>query len=88
MALLHHSQVLPEWAGPFEANKEQRHMIERNKQVDDQEKKLAKEKADHEHPHKDVKDQSGQQHAGKATDPETMKDKGYVERIEEKTSKH
>ena len=26
--------------------------------------------------------------AGKASDPETMKDKGYIERIEEKTEKH
>ena len=63
-------------------------MIEREKQVTDQEKKLAKEKADHEHSKKDVKDQQGQQHAGMATDPETMKDKGYVERITEKTEKH
>lgn len=65
-------------------------MIEREKQVADQEKKHAKEKADHEHPHKDgkAKDQPGQQHAGMATDPKTMKDKDYVERIDEKTSKH
>jgi hypothetical protein len=64
------------------------HVIERDKQVTDQEKKHAAEKQRREHPKKDVKNKSGQQHAGMATDPQTMKDKGYVERITEKTEKH
>lgn len=63
-------------------------MIERDKQRTDQEKKHAAEKERREHPKKDVKDVSGQQHAGMDTDPQTMKDKGYVERITEKTEKH
>ena len=63
-------------------------MIEREKQRTDQQKKHAAEKERREHPKKDVKAQAGQQHAGMDTDPETMKDKGYVERIEEKTEKH
>ena len=63
-------------------------MIERDKQRIDQEKKHAAEKERHEHPKKDVKVQPGQQHAGMDTDPQTMKDKDYVKRIEEKTEKH
>jgi hypothetical protein len=63
-------------------------MIERDKQRIDQEKKHAAEKERREHPKKDVKVQPGQQHAGMDTDPQTMKDKDYVKRIEEKTEKH
>ena len=63
-------------------------MIEREKQVTDQQKKHENEKKHQEQPSGDVKAQSGQQHAGMANDPDTMKDKGYVERIDEKTSKH
>ncbi len=63
-------------------------MNERDKQVDDQQKKHAAEKERREHPKKDVKNKTGQEHAGMATDPQTMKDKGYVKRIEEKTEKH
>lgn len=63
-------------------------MIERDKQVTDQQKKHAAEKERQKHPRKDVKDQQGQQHAGMSTDPETMKDEGYVKRIDEKTEQH
>jgi hypothetical protein len=65
-------------------------MIERDKQRDDQKKKHAKEKERHEHPTKDKKAQANakQGHAGMATDPKTMQDPGYVERIDEKTQKH
>jgi hypothetical protein len=63
-------------------------MIERDKQRSDQEKKHAAEKERREHPKKDVKVQPDQQHAGMDTDPQTMKDKDYVKRIEEKTEKH
>lgn len=65
-------------------------MIERDKQVTDQEKKHAIEKERKEHPKKDVKTQSvpGEVHAGADTDPKTMENKGYVERITEKTEKH
>lgn len=63
-------------------------MIERDKQVTDQQKKHRAEKARRKHPSKDVKDQQGQQQAGMSTDPETMKDEGYVKRIEEKTEHH
>ena len=62
-------------------------MIERDKQVIDQHKKHEKEKERQQHPHKDTKDQAGQQHAGMSTDPQTMQDKVYQERIDEKTSK-
>jgi hypothetical protein len=65
-------------------------MLEREKQVSDQEKKHAGEKERQEHPKRDVKaqDKPGQVQAGDDTKPETMKDKGYVERITEKTEKH
>ena len=63
-------------------------MIEREKQRTDQQKKHAAEKERQKHPKKDVKDKTGQRHAGMATDPQTMKDKDYVKRIEEKTEKH
>jgi len=63
-------------------------MIEQDKQRIDQEKKHAAEKERHEHPKKDVEVQLGQRQAGKDTDPQTMKDKDYVKRIEEKTEKH
>jgi hypothetical protein len=62
-------------------------MIERDKQVDDQQKKQAKHEADM-RSKKNAKAKPEQQHAGMATDPETMKDKDYVKRIEEKTEKH
>lgn len=63
-------------------------MIERDKQRIDQQKKHAAEKERREHPKKDTKAQPEQQHAGMDTDPQTMKDKDYVKRIEEKTEKH
>ena len=63
-------------------------MLEREKQVTDQEKKAARAKADHEHSHKDAKDKTEQKHAGMATDPKAMENKQYVEQITEKTEKH
>ena len=65
-------------------------MLEREKQRSDQQKKHAKEKERRKHPHKDQKVQSrpGQEHAGMATDPETMQDEAYAKRITEKTEKH
>jgi CRISPR/Cas system CSM-associated protein Csm5 (group 7 of RAMP superfamily) len=62
--------------------------IERDKQVTDQQKKHAAEKERRKQSRKDVKARSGQQHAGMATDHQTMRDKDYVERIEDKTEKH
>ncbi len=63
-------------------------MIERDKQVDKQQAKHNKKKERAQQARKNAKEQPEQQHAGMATDPETMKDKGYVKRIEEKTEKH
>ncbi|QBD75283.1 hypothetical protein EPA93_04430 [Ktedonosporobacter rubrisoli] len=63
-------------------------MIERDKQVTDQQKKHKAEKERHEHPQKDVKAEPAQQHARSDTDPKTMQDKDYVKRIDEKTEKH
>jgi hypothetical protein len=62
-------------------------MIEREKQRTDQQKKHANEKERQAHPKKDTVAKT-QGHAGADTDPQTMKDKGYVKRIEEKTEKH
>ncbi len=62
-------------------------MIEREKQRADQRKKHKAEKQRREHPGKRDEKPTVQQ-AGKASDPETMRDKGYIERIEEKTEKH
>lgn len=62
-------------------------MIEREKQRADQQKKHKAEKERRLHTQKKDERPTIQQ-AGKATDPETMQDKGYVERIEEKTEKH
>lgn len=63
-------------------------MIERNKQVNDQQKKHAEEKARKEHPQNDARTQTGQQKAGMTTDPEAAKDKDFAKRIEEKTNTH
>lgn len=63
-------------------------MLERDKQRTDQQKKHAAEKQRRAHPKEDEKSKSGQQKAGADTDPETMKDKAYIKRIEEKTEKH
>jgi len=65
-------------------------MLGREKQRSDQQKKHAKEKERRKHPPKDQKAQSrpGQEHAGMATDPETMQDEDYAKRITEKTEKH
>ena len=62
-------------------------MIERDKQRNDQQKKHKAEKERRTHSEKKGKKPTVQQ-AGKATDPETMQDKDYIERIEEKTEKH
>lgn len=63
-------------------------MIERNKQVDDQQKKHAEEKERQQKPDKKAKIEPGHEHARMATDPEAAKDPGYIERMNEKTSKH
>ncbi len=63
-------------------------MIERDKQRSDQEKKHKAENQRRSHAEKSKAQRPEQREAGKSTDPETMKDKGYVERIEEKTEKH
>jgi hypothetical protein len=63
-------------------------VIERDKQVDDQQKKHANEKEREQHPQTGGRRQPEPQQAGMATDPEVAKDKGYAERIEEKTEKH
>lgn len=62
-------------------------MFERDKQVDDQQKKQARHEENMRAKNSN-KAESEQPHAGMATDPETMKDKGYVKRIDEKTEKH
>ncbi len=62
-------------------------MIEREKQRTDQQKRHKAEKQRRAHPEKKDERPTVQQ-AGKASDPETMQDKGYIERIEEKTEKH
>jgi hypothetical protein len=63
-------------------------MIERDKQKEDQEKKLAKENESQDLAKQNRSVQSKQRHAGMATDPQTMKDKDYIKDIEEKTQKH
>lgn len=65
-------------------------MVEREKQRHDQQKKQASEKEKREHPQKDQKapHRPEREHAGMATDPEAMRDRGYIERIDEKTRKH
>ncbi len=64
-------------------------MIEREKQRTDQEKKHAAEKERRTHPKRpSARHKPEPQHAGMDTDPQTMKDKNYVKRIEEKTEKH
>ncbi|MFL5624433.1 MAG: hypothetical protein ACJ788_02435 [Ktedonobacteraceae bacterium] len=61
-------------------------MVERDKQRNDQQQKPADEKERRAHPQKDDKKQA--QQARSDTDPESVKDKGYIKRIEEKTEKH
>lgn len=63
-------------------------MLERDKQVTDQQKKHAAEKERREHKDKGNTSQPEQQQAGMSTDPEAMKDEGYQKRIEKKTSTH
>lgn len=66
-------------------------MIERDKQRDDQRAKHARKKERKEHPKGDAKTQASEKQAdqaGIATDPQSMQDQGYVERIDEKTEKH
>ncbi len=63
-------------------------MIERDKQVTDQQKKHAADKKRHEHKRENDKSQTSQPEAGMSTDPKAMEDKGYQERIEKKTEKH
>lgn len=63
-------------------------MLERDKQRTDQEKKHNAEKQRRLRSEKKSDRHPEQRKAGKSTDPETMEDKGYVERIEEKTEKH
>jgi hypothetical protein len=63
-------------------------MLEREKQRSDQQKKHAAEKKRQSSARKDGKKEINQQQAGSDTNPETMKDKDYVKRIEEKTEKH
>lgn len=63
-------------------------MIERDKQRTDQQKKHKAEKQRRAQPGKKGAEGKGQRQAGKSTDVETMQDKDYIERIEEKTEKH
>jgi hypothetical protein len=64
-------------------------MIERDKQVNDQQKKQSAKKQRREHPSKDRKAQAQpQQDARMTTDPKAAKDRGYAKRMSEKTSKH
>lgn len=63
-------------------------MLEREKQRTDQQKKHAAEKQRRARPGKDDKGRVERKQAGMATDPQAMKDKGYIERIDEKTEKH
>ena len=63
-------------------------MLEREKQRTDQQKKHAGEKQRRARSGKNEKGRTEHKQAGQASDPEAMKDKGYVERIEEKTKKH
>ncbi len=63
-------------------------MIERDKQVSDQQKKHAEEKERQEHPQTGDRHKPEPQQAGMTTDADAAKDKGYAERIEEKTEKH
>jgi hypothetical protein len=63
-------------------------MLERDKQRTDQEKKHQTKKQRHSQSKKKSEAHIEHQEAGRATDPETMQDKGYEERIEEKTKKH
>lgn len=63
-------------------------MIEREKQRTDQQKKHRAEKQRRAQSGKKGKEGTGQRQAGRATDFESMQDKGYRERIEEKTEKH
>lgn len=62
-------------------------MSEQDKQNTDQQKSNDGEKKGQEHSHKNAKKQEKQQ-AGMSTDPQAMKDEGYVKRIDEKTSRH
>jgi hypothetical protein len=62
-------------------------MSEKDKQNTDQQKNNDVEKERQQHSHKDAKKQEKQQ-AGMSTDPQAMKDEGYVKRIDEKTSRH
>ena len=62
-------------------------MLEREKQRADQQKKHKAERQRRANSAKKGKSPTVQQ-AGRATDPKTMQDKGYTERIEEKTEKH
>ena len=63
-------------------------MIERDKQVTDQQKKHAAEKERREHPQQGPTHQPEPPAIGSDTDPKTMENKEYVETITEKTEKH
>lgn len=63
-------------------------MQERDKQVDDQQKKHAREKELQEQSQKSHKDEPEKPPAGMSTDPEAVRDPNYARRIEEKTKKH
>ena len=62
-------------------------MLEREKQVSDQQKKHARAKRDQEKKKRPDKSPE-QKQAGMTTDPNAERDKGYVERMTDKTSKH
>ncbi len=61
-------------------------MNEKDEQLPDQQKNTSPEEKKPEHSKHATPPPT--QHAGMSTDPEAMKDKGYVQRISEKTSKH
>lgn len=65
-------------------------MLEREEQRRDQHQKHAKEKERQERSQKkaEEKRESGQPQAGMDTNPEVAQDRGYIERMNEKTSKH
>lgn len=60
-------------------------MIERDKQRIDQQKKQTRKSS---HKKQEKQQHPQQKKAGMATDPEAMQDPGYIERMNEKTSKH
>lgn len=66
-------------------------MIEREKQRDDQQKKHAAEKARHARSKKEQQEKREhpeEKETRSDTDPQSMKDKDHIKRIEEKTKKH